>query len=131
MALGGCAAGGATPFSAGRIDQRSSVAGEVAKASETPGPYPTFSSVPPVPHDIRPASAWRSAVVGELADKRQLEAEAASIPFILKDSEAWATAERAKIPASELKPVAPGEASDSEAYAAEQRARATPPPAPH
>jgi hypothetical protein len=131
MAVGGCATSIVSPFSAGQVDARSTVAADVAAAAKSPGPYPEFTSVPPIPHDVRPVSAWRSAVRSELADRQRLEAEAAAVPFILSDSEAWAQVERAKIPASETKPVSPDEASESEAYAEAQRARATPPPAPH
>lgn len=132
VALAGCATRPiVSPFSLGPVDRRSTVAADVAHAARSPGPYPQFDTVPPVPHDVRPTSAWRSAVRSELGEKRTLEADAAAIPFVLAGTEAWAVAQRAKIPASELTPVAPGEAGQSEAYAAEQRARATPPPAPH
>ncbi len=129
--LAGCATGPiVSPFSPGPVDPRSAVAADVAEAARTPGSYPHFAAIPPVPNDVRPALAWRSAVRSELTEKQSVEAEAAATPFTLGDSEAWAQAELAKIPQGELKPVAPDEAAASEAYAAAQRARATPPPAP-
>ena len=70
-------------------------------------------------------------MIDEWRLKRATEAEAASTPFLLANTQAWAQAEHAKIPASELQAVSPDEATESEAYAAAQRARATPPPTPH
>jgi hypothetical protein len=120
-----------TPFSAGPVDSRSSVASEVAESAKTPGGYPHFASIPPVPKDVRPIPAWRVAVLDELAARRALEAEAVAIPFTLANTEAWAQTEHAKIPPAEAQDVSADEARESEAYAAAQRARATPPPAPH
>jgi len=71
-----------------------------------------------------------STVSGEWGDKRQTERQAAAIPFTLANTEAWAERSRAKIPASERSQPAPSVAEQSEAYAAAQRARATPPPPP-
>ncbi|HEY2660449.1 MAG TPA: hypothetical protein VGI79_12055 [Caulobacteraceae bacterium] len=131
LVVSGCAAGPVvTPFSTGPVDSRSPVAADVAQASKAPGPYPRFSAIPPVPKDVRPASAWKSAVIDAWSLKRATEAEAASIPFLLANTEAWAKTEHARIPQNELKAVSPDEASESEAYAAAQRARATPPPTP-
>ncbi len=131
LTLAGCATGPIiSPFSPGPVDPRSAVAADVAEAARTPGSYPHFAAIPPVPNDVRPASAWRSAVRSELTEKQTVEADAAATPFTLSNSEAWAQAELARIPQGELKPVAPEGAAESEAYAAAQRARATPPPAP-
>lgn len=123
-------AAGASPFGAGPVDPSSPVAGDIANAQAHPGPYPAFSDVPPVPKDVRPARAWRAAVYDVWGKKKQTEAEAAAIPFVLVtgDTEGWAQAERSKIPADEM--IGPGAdaADQTEAFAAAQRARATPPP---
>ena len=120
-----------TPFSAGPVDSRSNVASDVAEAAKSPGGYPHFATIPPVPTDVRSIPAWRVAVLDELAARRALESEAGAIPFTLANTEAWAHAEHAKIPPAETQDVSADEASESETYAAAQRARATPPPAPH
>ncbi len=132
LVLAGCASGPVvTPFSVGPVDSRSPVAADVAEAAKAPGPYPRFSAVPPVPKDVRPAAAWKSAVIDAWSLKRATEAEAARIPFLLANTEAWAKTEHARIPQSELTAVSADEAASSEAYAAAQRARATPPPTPN
>jgi hypothetical protein len=131
LATSGCAIGPAVnPFTGGAINPDSSVASEVTAASRAPGPYPRFSQVPAVPTDVRPVPAWRNAVVGEWADKRQTEREAAALPFTLGETEAWAESTRGKIPPDELSGPAPDAAGQSEAFAAAERARATPPPPP-
>ena len=120
-----------SPFSSGPVDSRSPVANEVAAAAKAPGPYPKFADIPSPPKDVRPASAWRAAVLTEWDEKRALEREVAALSFTLTNTEDWARTERAKIPESEMKAVEPDAAADSEAFAQAQRERATPPPAPH
>jgi hypothetical protein len=112
----------------GPVDARSMAAADVAAASKTPGPYPKFSKVPPVPKDVRPTEGWRAAVLDASALKRQTETETAAVPFTLSDTEAFAAAERAKIPPDQTVAPTTDAAQDSEAFAAAARARATPPP---
>lgn len=130
LACGGQAM--ANPFAFGPVDANSPVAADVAKAQREPGPYPSFVHVPPVPRDVRPASAWRAAVYETWGLKQSLEAEAAAIPFTLAVGQAgaWAAAERAKIPAAEMTPPPADTAGQAEAFAETARARATPPPPP-
>jgi hypothetical protein len=121
------------PMAEGPINAASPAAPDIVAAERTPGPYPKFSQVPPVPKDVRPAAAWRAAVADALALKRRTQLEAGAIPFVLTggDTEAWAAAERAKIPASEMAAPAADESQQAEAFAAAERARATPPPPPN
>jgi hypothetical protein len=131
LAMAGCAGGAAVnPFAAGGINPDSSVAAEVTAASRSPGPYPRFSQVPAVPTDVRPVPVWRNAVIGEWADKRQTEREAAALAFTLGGTEAWAESMRGRIPRDELSRPTPNATDQSEAFAAAERARATPPPPP-
>jgi hypothetical protein len=118
------------PFGFGKVDPSSPVAADVAAAARTPGPYPKFASIPPIPKDVRPLSAWRQSVADANAEKRQLETEAAALSFSLAPGEAdgWAQAQRDKIPAGELTPPAADSTSLAESFAAQARARATPPP---
>jgi hypothetical protein len=120
----------ANPLGFGPVDANSSVAADVQAAQRSPGPYPSFSQIPPVPKDVRPALAWRASVTDAWTLKRQTEAEAAAIPFGLEvgDAPGWADAERSKIPPAEMIPP-PADATDqAEAFAAAAQARATPPP---
>ena len=118
------------PLAVPGVNPDSTVSAEVVAAQHAPGPYPRFAQVPPPSTDVRSVPEWRAAVVSEWGDKRQTERQAAAIPFTLANTEAWAERSRAKIPASERSQPAPSVAEQSEAYAAAQRARATPPPPP-
>lgn len=132
--LAGCAgAGKLNPMAEGPINTASPIAPDIVAAERTPGPMPTFLQVPPVPKDVRPATAWRASVAETLALKRQTQAQAAAIPFtlVVGDAESWAQAERAKIPAAEMEAPAVDESQQAEAFAAAARARATPPPPPN
>jgi len=136
LALAGCVhvpapnVAAVNPFAVSGVNPDSPVSAEVVAASHAPGPYPHFSQVPALPTDVRTVPAWRTAVVSEWRDKRQTEREAAAIPFTLANSEAWAQRTRAKIPSAETSQPTPNVAAQSEAFAAAERARATPPPPP-
>ncbi len=118
-------------FLPGGIDQQSAVAAQVRAAQRSPGPYPKFSQIPPLPKDVRPLSAWRATVAGALAEKHQVDAAAAAYPYSLHDTTAFADAQRARIPPSESTPPSKDASTTSEAYAASVRARAKTPPPPN
>jgi len=128
--LGGFATGKNNPFALGGVDPGSPVAPEVRAASASPGPYPRFVAIPAMPKDVRTYQAWKEAVLDEMTLKHQTEAQAAAIPFTLNNSETWAANTRGRV-SSQLSQQAPAdERAKAEAFAAEQAARATPPPAP-
>ena len=131
LALAGCAQTSAlNPLKVGGVNPDSTISAEVNAVSRAPGPYPRFSDIPALSTDVRPVPAWRTAVVTEWGEKRQTEREAAAIPFTLANSEAWAEKTRAHMPLSETSQPVPNVATQSEAFAAAERARATPPPPP-
>ncbi len=116
-------------FLPGGVDQSSPVAGQIAEAQRAPGPIPKFSDIPPAPTDVRPLSAWRAAVSETLAEKRTVDADNSTYPYTLANTEAFAQAARASIPAEEA--AAPSDATPAaEAYANARRSRANPPPPP-
>lgn len=117
-------------FATTPVDPTSPVAAQVRAALAAPGPYPKFSEIPPAPMDVRPVSAWRQAAEGVIDQRKTADAEAAAYPFSLRDSEAWAAEQRAKIPADEQTAPSADASKSSEAYAKKERARATPPSAP-
>ena len=130
-AMGGCAQlPAANPFAAGGINPDSTIAAEVAAVTHAPGAYPRFSEIPALPSDVRPVPAWRAAVLSEWNQKRQTEHEAAALRFTLANTEAWAESTRRHIPPSEMSQPTPSAADQTEAFAAAERARATPPPPP-
>ncbi|HZZ87501.1 MAG TPA: hypothetical protein VFE13_04110 [Caulobacteraceae bacterium] len=95
---------------------------EAAKPLETP----TFASIPPAPKDVRPFTAWRAAIADTKAVGRQAYAEGEAGPWLLADSEAWATRERAEaVPPAPM--TTPAEAN-TDAFVREMIRRATPPP---
>jgi len=116
----------------GGVNPDSTVSAEVVAVQHAPGPYPRFSQVPPPSSDVRTGPEWRAAVLSEWNTKRKTDREAAALPFSLAntDTEVWAERTRAKIPAGERSQPAPSVADQAEAFAASQRARATPPPPP-
>lgn len=134
LAVSGCApASRLNPLSSGRVDSGSAVAGDVTAVERAHrGPYPDFTSVPPAPTDVRPASAWRSAVAAEWAEKRGADAEASALVFSLDVGAAapWADAEIATIPAAERPGPLPDATPGVEAFVQSSQSRATPPPAP-
>jgi hypothetical protein len=132
LLLGGCAnVPSEKLFGMGGVDPNSAVAAEVAAASQSPGPYPKLNKIPTTPTDVRPASAWKSAVVTEWTQKKQLEAQAAAIPFTLNNTEQFAAGDRSKI-SPQLAVQAPADAeAQAQAFADTEHARATPPPKPN
>ena len=97
----------------------------ILDADRNPGHYPTFQEIPPVPQDVRPAEAWRSAVASIKADNAELQAQVAANPPTLYDSEGWA----AKKAAQATPPSSP-EGPSTEEFAKALRDRAKPPPKP-
>jgi hypothetical protein len=124
LAAGGLLSACVHPFRDAQVDPRSPIAAEVAKTVRPGAPFPTFVAFPKVPTDIRPHKQY-----GQAAAK--IETEAATV-IAATDPGAWTLtgtgdfAARALIDAGpELPPVTPG---DTEAFAKDQKARATPPP---
>jgi hypothetical protein len=113
-----------------QVDPRSPIAAEVRAAEDTPGPYPHLSKLPVIPTDVRPAEAWRQAVMTERAEGAAADRSAAAIPFTLTNSTAWAAKTRARVRPDQAHG-APADATDqAQAFADALRARATPPPSP-
>ena len=131
-ALAGCSGvPHGNPFALGEVDANSSVAAQVREASQAPGPYPRLDRIPPNPTDVRPASAWKVAVTSEWTEKKQVEAEAAAIPFTLKNTDAFAQTAHSRIQ-TQLATQAPADAeAQARDFAEAQRARAMPPPKPN
>jgi hypothetical protein len=96
-------------------------------AARQSAPYPSLASVPPKPTDVRPVSAWKTAVLATQAKGDELMRMAAAEPWTLHDTDAWAAGEREA--ATPPPPITTASSvSDTEAFAAALRARATPPP---
>jgi hypothetical protein len=113
------------------VDSQSPVAGQVQAATRTDYERPSFRDVPPAPTDIRPAPAWRSAVDQSVQAGQAVTAWVAANPTLLTgpETESFAAAQRARIPASERQ-AAPVDPAGTEDFAARLRALAAPPPPP-
>ena len=96
-------------------------------AARQPAPFPTFASIPPLPKDVRSIAEWKASVTSLKAEGAQQTEMAATEPWTLGDTEAWAATRRAA--AAPPPPVTTASsAADTEAFAAAMRARAMPPP---
>lgn len=97
--------------------------GEFARRANLP--YPDFCSIPPVPSDVRPAAAFKAAVVRTRLAGAVVTRQSGPETFSLGGTEAFAeeAKRQATPPAAMTKPEAVG----TEAFAAAARAKAAPP----
>jgi hypothetical protein len=117
----------ATDDPAARSAAAREIAAQAELVSRTPGPYPSFCSIPPAPTDLRSPVAWAAAVNDVNAAGAQTQADAASAfsPNESTESFVGAAQREAAPPAPVTMP------SSTEAFARSMRGRATPPPRPH
>lgn len=126
LSLGACGLLSACvhPFRDAEVDPRSPVAAEVSKTVRPGAPYPTFAAFPKVPTDIRPHKQYGQAAGKVETDAQALIAATADSTWTLTGTDAFVS--RARVDAGpELPAPVPG---DAEAFAKDQKARATPPP---
>jgi len=95
--------------------------------AEARAPYPSFASIPPSPKDVRSVAAWKASVIEIKTEGADLVRLIAAQPWTLNDTEAWAADERAI--ATPPPQIAVG--GDTEAFVAAMRERAMPPPPLH
>jgi hypothetical protein len=95
--------------------------------AEAPTGYPSLASIPAFPKDVRPLAAWKASVLSIKADGAHLLRLIAAQPWTLANTEAWAADERAI--ATPPPPMTTG--GDTEAFVEAMRERATPPPPLH
>jgi hypothetical protein len=124
--LGACSllAGCVHPFRDAKVDPRSPVAAEVVTTIRPGAPFPTFVNFPKVPTDVRPHKQYGQAAGKVEMDAQTLIAATADNTWTLSGTEDFVV--QARLDAGpDLPPPAPG---DTEAFAKDQKARATPPP---
>ena len=115
----------AAPIAAGAAESR---AGEASARSSA---YPTFCAIPPVPTGVRDAAAFKLAVVDVRQAGRRVVMQSAPDTFGLAPGQAADFGAEAGAEAAWPLSADPERPVDSEAYAAEARRKATPPPRPH
>lgn len=124
--LGGCAV--TSPFATAPVTADSVVAADVARISRTPGEFPEFTDIPPIPKDQRPVAQWGVAASQLTQAGTKLDRDTADNTWTLTGTDRFQT--RALQQAG---PPAQSEGSStaaSEAFARQLRERATPPPSP-
>lgn len=125
LALAGCAG---NPLALPPVNPASPVAAEVARIGHTPGEFPTFEKIPPIPTDQRPLSAWAPAAAKIERAGLDLQRQTADNTWTLTASEAYGSRALRKLDSAPA--IAESTSATSEAYAKAQRKRATPPPPP-
>jgi hypothetical protein len=128
VATGACALSCAcvgNPFVDAKVDSRSPIAREVASSVRPDAPYPTFRGIPPVPKDVRPHRQYGIAAAQIEKDRDALVAETGDQSWTLQNTETFAAQARSAA-GPELPP---GQPADTTAFAKDQKARATAPPA--
>jgi hypothetical protein len=112
------------PFRDAAVDPRSPIAAEVGKTVRPGAPYPTFVAFPKVPTDVRPHKQYGQAATKVETEGQGLVAATADKTWTINGTDDFVA--RARVEAGPaLPPVVPG---DAEAFAKDQKARATPPP---
>ena len=112
------------PFEDAKVDPRSPIAGEVAKAVRPDAPYPTFASIPPVPKDVRPHKQYGQAAAQIEKTKADLARATADDTWTLNNTDTFAS----EVKSGAGPELAPAQQSDTDTFAKDQRKRATPPP---
>jgi hypothetical protein len=112
------------PFRDAQVDPRSPIAAEVAKTVRPGVAYPTFAAFPKVPTDVRPHKQYGQAAARVETDGQTLVTATADNTWTINDTGDFVAKARSDA-GPELPPVVPG---DTEAFAKDQKARATPPP---
>lgn len=121
LLLAGCVS---NPFKEAKIDPASPVAPDVARMTRSDAKFPTFTSIPSPPKDIRPLAEYGQDARGVLAAGEALERATAPGTWTLEGTDAFAEKGR-RDAGPQIDPPKPG---DAEAFARELRERATPPP---
>jgi hypothetical protein len=112
------------PFEDAKVDPRSPIAAEVPKLVKADHAYPTFAAVPAKPTDVRPPRQYGVAVRAVDQAAAQLEKATADNTWTLQNTDAFAAGAQAAAGPD----LAPPQPAETEAFAAAQRKRATPPP---
>jgi len=114
----------AAPVAAGAAESRAREGSARATA------YPTFCAIPPVPTGVRDAAAFKLAVVDVRQAGRRVVLRTAPDTFGLVPGQAADFGAEARAQAAWPVSADSDRSDDSEAYAAEARRKATPPPRP-
>lgn len=114
------------PLKEGAIDPASPVAADVKRLAYSNPDYPSFNEIPVKPADLKPARIYGEEAAALVTQRDQVVAATAPSTWTLSDTQAFA--DRATAVAGHE--AAPTGSAETEAFAADLRKRATPPPPP-
>lgn len=111
-------------------DRTSPAAGRVEALAGADLSYPRWSAFPAAPRDVPTPADIRTEVTALETADAALARDVAAIAWFLsrEDLEPWAARTRNRVDRRLAQPAPPGAVAEAEAWAREQRARATPPP---
>lgn len=129
--LGACVSVPAVePYAGAEVDPNSPAAAAIQAQAAERGAWPTFEGIPEVPTDLRGDEAWRMTVGEVEGDRLALLNATAPSTWSLTDTAGFAARMRDLIDFDPGDVPSAGQAAATEAWAAQMRARATPPPRP-
>ncbi len=117
-----------SPFNPPPINPSSPIAPYAQAVSQESFTTPSFASVPPKVTDVRPPTAYKQAVIGEVQQRRQLGTWFAQHPPMSDDTEDYAQSERKRIPAQDAAAVPVQHDAEAEAFARRLKEEAQQPP---
>ncbi len=124
MGLSGCIS---DPFNHA-TDSKVPGAAQISQLGATQGPYPRWSKFPAAPTNVPTTAMFAQTAHGLDADQTQLLHEMSELHWTLYGTEEWAAQQRAMLDPAMAAPAPPNAQESMEAWAALQRALATPPP---
>ena len=124
LAAGACVS---NPFADAQVDPRSPIAKEVATSVKPDAATPKFAEIPARPKDVRPLRQFGVAAQRVDNAAADLAAQTTDDKFTLNDTQTFAAQAQAAA-GPEAGPTQAQQATETEAYAAAMRKRATPPP---
>jgi hypothetical protein len=116
-----------SPFNLPPVNPSSPIAPYAEQVSRENFATPSFTQVPPKIVDVRPPAAYKTAVIDEVQQRRDIAAWLAAHPQLTNDTEGYAAKELARIPGQEKLPVTPQRDAEAEAFAKRLREQAQQP----
>jgi len=108
------------------ISPPSPVTTSAMAGAEASSAYPTFEAIPPSPKDVRSFEAWKTAIADIKLVGLEMHSQAAAEPWTLSNTEGWAAHERAI--AAPPPPVTSATDASTDAIVAQMHERAKQPP---
>ena len=129
VVLAAAGAAGCSTLSPTAGDERSGAAERIRAEENTPRRWPTFADIPATPRDVRTVAQYDDTVRGVQGDGNELRGWVTSNPAINTGTEAFVASQRDRA-AQAGAPVSADQQARTDAFVAEARRRATPPPPP-